>query len=399
MPDNQGLSHLSDHFLIVAVVLYSLAVIAFAADFAFGRRSPVVTRAEAGVRDRVPATVGAGAGAVDGSGVDASAVDGSAVDGAAADGATVANGAVASRVAARGAVANGAVANGAVANGAVNGGAADGDAAGSDAAAGRQRGHTDVPPSRLVQIALILTTAGLALHLTGVVTRGLAVHRVPWGDMYEFVISVSCVAVLFFLGLMIKYRPYHLGLFFMAPIVIIMGLAQTVIYTPAGPLVPALNSYWLAIHVTAMTLASGTFMVGAVLAVVYLFAERHTRRVAAGLSSRYGEVFRLLPSAERIDQIAYRTVVFAFPIWTFGIMAGAIWADEAWGRYWGWDPTETWAFITWVVYACFLHARVTAGWRGRRAAVIQLVGFGCLLFNLMGVSLFITGLHSYAGLS
>jgi cytochrome c-type biogenesis protein CcsB len=324
---------------------------------------------------------------VDASAVNGSAVDGSAVDGAAADGATVANGAVASRVAASG------VANGAVSSG------PGGAAAGGDAGAGRQRGHTDVPPSHLVRIALVLTTAGLALHLTGVVTRGLAVHRVPWGDMYEFVISVSCVAVLFFLGLMIKYRPYHLGLFFMAPIVIIMGLAQTVIYTPAGPLVPALNSYWLAIHVTAMTLASGTFMVGAVLAVVYLFAERHTRRVAAGLGSRYGEVFRLLPTAERIDQIAYRTVVFAFPIWTFGIMAGAIWADQAWGRYWGWDPTETWAFITWVVYACFLHARVTAGWRGRRAAIIQLVGFGCLLFNLLGVSLFITGLHSYAGLS
>ena len=384
MPDNQGLSHLSDHFLIVAVVLYSLAVIAFAADFAFGRRSPVVTRAGASVRDRVPAAVGAGAGAV---------------DGAAADGAAVAGGAPASDAMASGAAGRGAAAGGAAASGAVGGGAADGGASGGRAVTAGQRDRTIVPPSRLVRIALIFTTAGLALHLTGVVTRGLAVHRVPWGDMYEFVISVSCVAVLFFLGLMIKYRPYHLGLFFMAPIVIIMGLAQTVIYTPAGPLVPALNSYWLAIHVTAMTLASGTFMVGAVLAVVYLFAERHTRRVAAGLSSRYGEVFRLLPSAERLDQIAYRTVVFAFPIWTFGIMAGAIWADEAWGRYWGWDPTETWAFITWVVYACFLHARVTAGWRGRRAAVIQLVGFGCLLFNLLGVSLFITGLHSYAGLS
>ena len=384
MPDNQGLSHLSDHFLIVAVVLYSLAVIAFAADFAFGRRSPVVTRAGASVRDRVPAVVGAGAGAV---------------DGAAADGAAVAGGAPASDAMASGAAGSGAAAGGAAASGAVGGGAADGGASGGRAVTAGQRDRTVVPPSRLVRIALLLTTAGLALHLTGVVTRGLAVHRVPWGDMYEFVISVSCVAVLFFLGLMIKYRPYHLGLFFMAPIVIIMGLAQTVIYTPAGPLVPALNSYWLAIHVTAMTLASGTFMVGAVLAVVYLFAERHTRRVAAGLSSRYGEVFRLLPSAERLDQIAYRTVVFAFPIWTFGIMAGAIWADEAWGRYWGWDPTETWAFITWVVYACFLHARVTAGWRGRRAAIIQLVGFGCLLFNLLGVSLFITGLHSYAGLS
>jgi cytochrome c-type biogenesis protein CcsB len=375
MPDNQGLSHLSDHFLIVAVVLYSLAVIAFAADFAFGRRSPVVSRAGAGVRHRVPAAVGAGTGALDGA-AGGAAVDGSApVDGGALASAAVDSGGAAGRA------------------------AGGGGAVGGSAVTGGRQGRTDVPPGRLVRIALLLTTAGLALHLTGVVTRGLAVHRVPWGDMYEFVISVSCVAVLFFLGLMIKYRPYHLGLFFLAPIVIIMGLAQTVIYTPAGPLVPALNSYWLAIHVTAMTLASGTFMVAAVLAVVYLFAERHTRRAAAGLSSRYGEVFRLLPSAERLDQIAYRTVVFAFPIWTFGIMAGAIWADQAWGRYWGWDPTETWAFITWVVYACFLHARVTAGWRGRRAAIIQLVGFGCLLFNLLGVSLFITGLHSYAGLS
>ena len=355
MPDNQGLSHLSDHFLIVAVVLYSLAVIAFAADFAFGRRSPVVARAQADVPDRVPAGIAAGAGAPPAS--------------------TLAAGTVAAST------------------------LAGGTGPGSPAESGGSRPRTPAAPGRLVRIALLFTTAGLALHVAGVITRGLAVHRVPWGDMYEFVISVSCVAVLFFIGLMIKYRPYHLGLFFMAPIVIIMGLAQTVIYTPAGPLVPALNSYWLAIHVTAMTLASGTFMVGAVLAVVYLFAERHTRRVAAGLSTRYGEVFLLLPSAERLDQIAYRTVVFAFPIWTFGIMAGAIWADQAWGRYWGWDPTETWAFITWVVYACFLHARVTAGWRGRRAAYIQLLGFGCLLFNLLGVSLFITGLHSYAGLS
>jgi cytochrome c-type biogenesis protein CcsB len=349
MPDNQGLSHLSDHFLIVAVVLYSLAVIAFAADFAFGRRSPVVRRAEADVPDRVPAGVGAAAEAAESAGLVSTG------PGSPGTGSTVES---------------------------------------------RRGGPGSQPaPGFLVRMALIFTTAGLALHITGVITRGLAVHRVPWGDMYEFVISVSCVAVLFFLGLMVKYRPYHIGLFFMAPIVIILGLAQTVIYTPAGPLVPALNSYWLAIHVTAMTLASGTFLVGAVLAVVYLFAERHTRRGAAGLSTRYGEVFRLLPSAERLDQIAYRTVVFAFPIWTFGIMAGAIWADEAWGRYWGWDPTETWAFITWVVYACFLHARVTAGWRGRRAAFIQLVGFACLLFNLMGVSLFITGLHSYAGLN
>lgn len=352
MPINQGLSHLSDHFLMVALLLYFLAVLAFAADFAFGRRS-TGTATVAGPAELVPA------------GVTAPAAEGTQVAGA--DG----------------------TAAGPTATPA-------GGAPGKPGILGRRGG---LPAGPWVRAGLGLTILGLALHIVGVITRGLAVHRVPWGDMYEFVIAVSCVAVIFFVALMIKYRPYHLGLFVMAPIVIIIGLAQTVIYTPAGPIAVALNSYWLAIHVTAITLASGTFVVAAVLAVVFLFADRHRRRVAAGLPVRNGEVFRLLPSPERIDQLAYRTVVFAFPLWTFGIMAGAIWADQAWGRYWGWDPTETWAFITWVVYACFLHARVTAGWRGRRAAYIQLAGFGCLLFNLLGVSIFVTGLHSYAGLN
>ena len=351
---NQGLSHLSDHFLMVTLVLYFLAVLSFAADFAFGRR-PVAVTAKA----TVPELVTAG--------------------GASAAAAGTASGSTADA--------------GAAQPGGTNGGSGNG---GSAAAVSRPSLRD---ASFWVRAGLGLTVLGVLAHIVGVVIRGMAVHRVPWGDMYEFVIAVTCVAVLFFLGLMFRYRPYRLGLFFMAPIVIIIGLAQTVIYTPAGPLVPALNSYWLAIHVTAITLATGTYVVAAVLAVVFLFADRHARRAAAGLPVRNGEVFRLLPSPERLDQFAYRTVVFAFPLWTFGIMAGAIWADEAWGRYWGWDPTETWAFITWVVYACFLHARVTAGWRGRRAAYIQLVGFGCLLFNLLGVSLFITGLHSYAGLS
>ncbi len=351
---NQGLSNLSDHFLIVTVVLYSLAVLAFAADFAFGRRS---TEAPAGALapERVPAGV-------------AAAAEGATADAAAAGAAAGTPGATAA-------------------------------AAGTGTPGTGAGASTGTGAGRWVRAGLTATIAGLIIHIAGVVTRGFAVHRVPWGDMYEFVIAVSCVAVLFFVGLMLRYRPYRLGLFFMAPIVIIMGLAQTVIYTPAGPLVPALNSYWLAIHVTSITLACGTFVVAAVLAVVYLVAERHERRLAAGLPVRNSEVFRLLPSAGRIDQFAYRTVVFGFPLWTFGIMAGAIWADQAWGRYWGWDPTETWAFITWVVYACFLHARVTAGWRGRRAAYINLLGFGCLLFNMVGVSLFITGLHSYAGLN
>ena len=173
---------------------------------------------------------------------------------------------------------------------------------------------------------------------------------------------------------------------------------MTVIYTPAGQLVPALQSYWIAIHVTSMIVASGLYVVGAVVTVMYLIADRNERRVAAGLPSRSAGIMMHLPSPVILDRLSYRTILFAFPVWTFGIMAGAIWADSAWGRYWGWDPKETWSFITWVVYAGFLHARATAGWRGRKAACIHLVGFGCLIFNLVGVNLWITGLHSYAGL-
>ena len=376
MPTNQGLSQLSDHFLMIALLLYSLAVIAYAADFAFGRRSPA---APASAQEPELVTAGAPASTAPaevGAGIPSTVT--AAPGGPDAPGPAVPAGTAAAAAP----------------------GTAPEDAPGGALRALRglaRRGGAPAGP--WVRAGITLTALGVAMHIAGVTTRGLAVHRVPWGDMYEFIIAASCVAVLFFLGLMLRYRPYYLGLFFMAPIVIIVGLAQTVIYTPAGPLVPALMSYWLAIHVTAITLAVGTFVVAAVLAVVYLFAERHARRVAAGQPVRNPEVFRLLPSPQRIDQLAYRAVVFGFPIWTFGIMAGAIWADQAWGRYWGWDPTETWAFITWVVYACFLHARVTAGWRGRRAAYIQLAGFGCLLFNMIGVSLFITGLHSYAGLN
>jgi cytochrome c-type biogenesis protein CcsB len=342
MPANLGLAQLSNGFLLVALGGYSLAVLAFAGDFAFGR----VRRSGAMARSRVPALVGAGA-------------------------------------------------------------TADDDPAGAMPPPGRRpAGETALAgPGRWVRAALVATSVGLAAHTTGVIIRGLAVHRVPWGDMYEFVTSLTCVAVIFFLGLMIRYRAYYLGLFVVGAVVVVLGLAQTVIYTAAGPLVPALQSYWLSIHVTAMTLATGTYFVAAVLAVVYLFAERRARGVAkgerraAGQDTRPGGILRRLPGPEVLDTLAYRTVMFAFPIWTFGIIAGAIWADQAWGRYWGWDPTETWAFITWVVYACFLHARVTAGWRGKKAQIIQLAGFGCLVFNLIGVSLFITGLHSYAGLN
>jgi cytochrome c-type biogenesis protein CcsB len=360
MAIDTGLAQLSNVFLVIALVAYALAVLAFAADLAFGRRAAASAGAQVPAgQAKQPELAGVAAAAGAGAAGTASGLP------------TAGRGATDGQAGHRSFTGSFRILRGAAA---------------------------DYRPGTWVRVALAVTFFGLAAHMAGLISRGLAVHRLPWGDMYEFVVALSCVAVVFFLGLMIKYRAYYLGMFVMGAVVVALGLAQTVIYTAAGPLVPALQSYWLSIHVTAITLAVGTYFVAAVLGIVYLFAERHARQVAAGRANP-AAIMGKLPGPEVLDRLAYRSVMFAFPMWTFGIIAGAIWADQAWGRYWGWDPTETWAFITWVVYACFLHARSTAGWRGRKAAVIQLIAFCCLLFNMIGVSLFITGLHSYAGLN
>ena len=351
------MAQLSDYLLITAVVIYSLAMVVYAGDFAYGRHGKAGS-AKAPVPRKAPQLAGvatqAGTGSAGRADLDAAAADGTAPPEppAARPGPVTAKG-------------------------------------------------TDAPDDRMSPLllgAVGLTLLGVAVHIAGVVTRGVAAHRAPWGDMYEFVTALSCVTVMFFVALMFRYRVWRLGLFVTGAVVVVLGLAETVIYTPVGPLVPALNSYWLGIHVAAMTVATGVFFVAAVMGVVYIFAERWARQVAAGRARADHSIMRRLPGPEALDRLAYRTVVFGFPVWTFGIIAGGIWADQAWGRYWGWDPVETWAFITWVVYACFLHARATAGWRGKRAAYIQIVGFGCLIFNVLVVQTFVTGLHSYAGL-
>jgi cytochrome c-type biogenesis protein CcsB len=248
-----------------------------------------------------------------------------------------------------------------------------------------------------VRAAVALSALGALAHVVAVTTRGLAVHRAPWGNMYEFITALTCVAAIFFCYILVRYRAWTLGVFVMGAVVVALGLAEALINTPAGPLVPALQSYWLSIHVTAMTLATGIFFVAAVLGIMYLVAERYRKRVAAGKAQPGNGLIARIPSAAQLDKLTYRTVIFGFPVWTFGVIAGAIWADQAWGRYWGWDPVETWAFITWVIYAAYLHARATAGWRGARAHYIQLLGFASLVTNMLIVQVFITGMHSYAG--
>jgi cytochrome c-type biogenesis protein CcsB len=272
------------------------------------------------------------------------------------------------------------------------------------------------------RVASLVAYAGLAAHIGSVVARGFAAGRVPWGNMYEYSSLLSLLVVGGYLLIVeAGFKVKSLGGFALAFSVLTMAIAVTFLYVGPAPLVPALNSYWIKIHVVAAIAGSSLFALGGgVLTILYLVQDRRERSEAAApppimggstdvdapphfeagadepvgaTTSRRG----LLPPAAVLDRMAYRTIAFAFPIWTFAVIAGAIWAENAWGRYWGWDPKETWSFITWVIYAGYLHARATSGWKGRRAAVIALVGFVSLLVTYYAVNLWIVGLHSYKG--
>jgi cytochrome c-type biogenesis protein CcsB len=252
---------------------------------------------------------------------------------------------------------------------------------------------------RLGALGMLLTGVGLLTHAAVVVTRGMAADRLPWGNMYEFTTVVVLVAVLAYVVLAVRSPELrHIGLFVMGPVVVSMALIRLVLYVEAGPLVASLRSWWLAVHVTTATLGFGVFFVSGIVSVLYLVLSRREQRVAAGATAAPSLLDRL-PSAAALDRTAHRTAVFGFPIWTFAVIAGAIWAESAWGRFWGWDPKETWAFIAWVVYAAYLHARTTSGWRGRPSAWINVVGLAVMVFNLLYVNFVSTGLHSYAGVS
>ena len=242
------------------------------------------------------------------------------------------------------------------------------------------------------RMGVALTVIGFLLSVVGVLTRALAAQRAPWGNMFEFTITAMVFVVGVYLILVWRAGLRWLGLPVTMLAAVGNGLAVTVFYVAVAPLVPALHSVWFLIHIVAAAIAGAAFNVGGLMSILYLIKKRaEDRGTVRGYLER-------VPDSRKIDLISYRFLAFAFPVWTFTVVAGAIWAEYAWGRYWGWDPKETWALVTWVIYACYLHARSTAGWRGTRAAVIAIIGLASFWFNFVGINLLVSGLHSYAGI-
>jgi len=245
---------------------------------------------------------------------------------------------------------------------------------------------------KTARIATAMMTLGFLLLLAGVISRGVSAGRAPWGNMYEFSITGALAFTAAYLAALRKYDLRWLGLFVSISVLLALGTAVTVLYVPSAPLVPALKSPWLVIHVSTAIISGGIFLLSNIIAGAFLSLDSMEKK---GERAPWA---KRLPSLDVLDQLSYRLVAFVFPLWTFSVIAGAIWAESAWGRYWGWDPKETWAFITWVAYAAYLHARVTIGWRGRRAAWLCLFAGSTFLFNYVYINIWGTGKHTYSGL-
>ncbi|HEU0205937.1 MAG TPA: c-type cytochrome biogenesis protein CcsB [Pseudolysinimonas sp.] len=247
--------------------------------------------------------------------------------------------------------------------------------------------------SRFQRTAYALVIVGWTVHLTALILRGLAAGRVPWADLYEFVMTGTAIMIGVFIFIQLWRDVKFLGAYITAIVVLLLGLASVNFYVPVGPLNPALQSAWLVIHVFVATLGTGFFAVGGGLSIAQLL---QTRREMGGLARV--PFLATFPASEVLENIAYRVIVVGFAFWTFTLMAGAIWAERAWGRYWGWDTKEVWTFIIWVTFAGYIHARATRGWRGSRSAWLAIIGFAAVMFNFTVVNLFFKGLHAYTGL-
>ncbi|MEV8157536.1 c-type cytochrome biogenesis protein CcsB [Kocuria salsicia] len=247
------------------------------------------------------------------------------------------------------------------------------------------------------RVAVMLMVIAFALHVFAVVSRGVAADRVPWANMYEFCSTGAMVVAGVYLVTLIFKDLRFVGPMVSGLVLIMLCLATIAFPTPVSPLQPALQSYWLIIHVSIAVAASGIFTITFAMAVLQLLQSRREKRLALGQESRMG-FLRAVPSSVTLENFAFRLNSVGFVFWTFTLAAGAIWADQAWGRFWGWDTKEVWTFVVWTVYAAYMHARVTRGWNGNRSAWLAIAGYMCVVFNFTVVNTLFPGLHSYSGL-
>jgi cytochrome c-type biogenesis protein CcsB len=253
-----------------------------------------------------------------------------------------------------------------------------GAGAGGSTIAVDQRGATNV-----AAYGTLLAYLGLAFISASLVFRTIASGRGPFANMYEFSVAFAWGILVMYAYFERRYQQRALGLVALPIALALLRYAMT-IPSAIDPLVPALQSSLLSVHVAVAIVAYGTFSISFAAAVLYLIQGENGRRG--------------LPSHEILDEISYKAVVIGFPFLTLTIVLGAVWAEAAWGTYWSWDPKETASLVTWLIYGAYLHARTVRGWRGKRAAWLLLLGFGATLFTYFG-NLFFGGLHSYSGLS
>ncbi|WP_311244930.1 c-type cytochrome biogenesis protein CcsB [Microbacterium sp. WCS2018Hpa-23] len=272
---------------------------------------------------------------------------------------------------------------------------------GKAAKGGSAASDSDAAPQRFVmaRIGTSLTVLAFVFHLAATLTRGFAAGRVPWANLYEFAMMGTLLIVAVFLVVLTRIDLRFLGTFITGLVVILLGLAATNFYVDVSPLMDPLKSVWLVIHVFVASLGTAFFALAFSLSVIQLMQSRRERLISEGAEKTGPGFLRTFPGADRLESMAYRFTIIGFILWTFTLIAGSIWAYYAWSRFWGFDVKETWTFVIWVLYAGYIHARATRGWRGNPSAWLAIVGFSAVLFNFTIVNVFFKGLHAYSGLS
>ncbi|MBO0981889.1 c-type cytochrome biogenesis protein CcsB [Microbacterium sp. SD291] len=252
------------------------------------------------------------------------------------------------------------------------------------------------------RIGTVLTGFAFIFHLAGTIGRGIAADRVPWANMYEFALTGTLLVVAVYMVVLRRYDLRFLGSFLIGMVALLLGGATLAFYVEITPLMDPLKSVWLVIHVFVASLGTALFAISCGLSATQLMQARRERRIAAkdeGAKTAGAGYLRTLPTAETLESLAYRFAIVGFIFWTFTLVAGSIWANDSWGRYWGFDTKEVWTFVIWVLYAGYIHARATRGWRGNPSAWLSIVGFTAVLFNFTIVNVFFKGLHAYSGLN